>query len=129
MKTQLNYRKVLLYPITAALLFAGCVRHKNVIEKISDDKVLIRDIKTNQERVIEILQEPYSKFYDKKWIYVGDTVKIVNPYFPWLKYSELKVINESFVILNHDLTDKRKEQAKFDSLKNAMMASDTVKQK
>lgn len=128
MKTQLNYRKVLLYPITAAMLFTGCVRHKNVIENISDDKILIRDIKTNQERVIELRQE-HSRFFNKKWIYVGDTVKIVNSYFPWIKYSELKVIDEPFVILNYDLIDKRKEQAKFDSLKNAMMVGDTIKQK
>ena len=131
MKTQLNYRKVLLYPITAAMLFTGCVRHKNVIENISDNKVLIKDIKDGKERIV-VFRPGWqsSSFKNLKWSMVGDTV-VVNETFCFDDdfYSQKRIIDESSFELNYDLIHERKRQSEFDSLKNAMMVGDTIKQK
>ena len=117
----------------AAMTLSGCVKHTNVIEGVSTDKILVRDITDGRERVIEFRPDRHGNTYyatQLKNSCVGDTVvfKHVDCYI----YEQTKYLinhQDGNVIFDNQLLNKRQKQAEFDSLKCAIVRENQGKQR
>ncbi|MCQ2582039.1 MAG: hypothetical protein MJ170_03600 [Alphaproteobacteria bacterium] len=109
---------------TAMMTLSGCgTKYTNVIEDISEDKILVKDVTDGKERIIEFVHNNESYNIWEKYLkdsHIGDTVvlKVVRPvYNNYNRYKCLKDGFDLYVHFDNELHWARQEQAKFDSLK------------
>ena len=131
---------------TAMMTLSGCEdpNHVNVIEAVSFDKLLVKDITDGEERIIE-LGKYYKNYMDDgfKYYHVGDTITIID-YMPKPGYryeqcipvwNSLDAKKYSIYFSNDSLKQRRyreykqQQQAKFDSLKCVIARENRGKQR
>ena len=114
---QIKYKLLAFLP---SIMLTGCTEcffHENVVQDMTSDKLLIKDIKDNKERIV-YLTSPLS------FVSIGDTVYIFTR-------DSKKYLHQSFFAderelrLNMDLINQRR----IDSVKNAMLLEHRTKQK
>lgn len=119
----------------AAMTLAGCVKRDNVIENISSDKILFRDVTDGTERIVECGSSPNDRGvweYFFKYSHVGDTVGLKLSRHRYNNHDKYKCFTFCIDVdldFNNKLCDSRREQAKFDSLKCVIVRESQEKQK
>ncbi len=95
---------------------AQLVPHKNVIIENNNDKMLVRDVNTNEERIVEISKPDHAKYS-----YSGDTI-VIKDYPEW--YAKKKVFSDKSdnVNFNDDSIWARQQREKFNVAKQSMLA-------
>lgn len=131
-KIKTNLKLASLYA-TMMMTLSGCgTKYTNVIENVSSDKLLVKDVADGKQRIIE-LGKNATKYLNEgfKYFHVGDTIFIVEE---WSKcgYQNDRCIlvydsdyhNQYRIVFNKELLFRRtlqeriqQEQAEFDSLK------------
>ena len=127
-----NQNKFVLQMSIAAILIVGglavynaCSKHKNVVQTRTSNKLLVKDTKNNQERIIVFDSNNYNEM---QYLYTGDTVIIQNASYPGA-YFRTKVYDATHFVVDKDLIRVRTKKQNFDSVKNAMLAESGVKQR
>ena len=122
----LNWKLAIVCPMTA-LVLSGCYnRYPNVIEEISSDKMLIKDIKDGQNRMVDFhrnrMVTSEKTFFDKRTRFSrkGDTV-IVLQEKEADSYKESKCLPGSAIEFDENLIKQRQQQHMFDSLNHVMI--------
>lgn len=126
------------------MTLSGCgSKHPNVVEAVSENKLLVKDIKDGKQRIIELGN--YTGLHVNggvKYFRIGDTINVMEK-MVYSGYQDDKIIliynspcyNQYTLAFNRDSLDQRKaleiqfkqreirqrEQDKFDSLKSAML--------
>lgn len=95
---------------------AQLVPHKNVIIENNKDKMLVCDVNTNEERIIEINNPDYANY-----LYPGDTIVIREDQ---KFYDRKKVFSDKFgqIEFNNDSIYARQQREKFNVAKQSMLA-------
>lgn len=130
---------------TAMMTLSGCIAgHTNVIESVSFDKLLVKDVIDGEERIIEL-----GKYYNKhmgdgfKYYCVGDTIVVVEfrarPGYQYEKRIPIWATpkgGEYGIMVNRDSLEQRsyreyeqRQQPQFDSLKCAIIRESQEKQR
>lgn len=136
----------------AVMMFSGCgSKHPNVVEAVSENKLLVKDIKDGKHRIIELGNYTGSHVNaGVKYFRIGDTINVMEK-MVYSGYQDDKIIliynypyyNQYTLAFNKDSLDQRKaleiqfkqreirqrEQAKFDSLSSAMLREKQEKQR
>ena len=118
---------------TAMMTLSGCVKRANVIENVGSDKILVRDVMDGKERIIEFVSNRDSYIWERhlKYSCVGDTV-ILKVARSLDNYNKHKCFVDGFSVYVHfdnELHSVRQEQAKFDSLKCAIVRENQGKRR
>ncbi len=112
---------VLAAGIIGSGLYTNCGRkkeYKNIVTKVEEDKMLVRDIDTDtSERILMGLG--YHNLGDYEYLVPGDTI-IVKFDKDW--YKNNKVLYYPFIQYNRDSTWARQQRAKFNQIKDSVFA-------
>ena len=126
-RKNIDWKLAVVCPL-AALVLSGCYnRYPNVIEDVSKDKMLIKDVKDGKERMIDFRQKCWNTS-EKNWLAKrinfskkGDTIivkqeKIIDYYG-----SKCLFLGPAEIKFDEDLIAQRQQEHVFDSLKCVML--------
>lgn len=103
-------------------VYGICDRHKNVIKEKTSDKILVKDLRDNKERII-VFSKNNSSVAD--YLYPGDTVVIQNT-SGLGTYAKNRVYDASHLVVDKDLIATRVKKQAFDSVRNAMLMENNI---
>ena len=101
----------------------GCgVCHKNIVKNTVDNCLLVEDVETHQERVIELSKTRLNK-YVLEHTCAGDTVKIKAPYYE--KHFVFGPDSEVAVYFDSDSINNRARKKELELKKQQMFKNNT----
>lgn len=118
---------------TAIMTLSGCAKHTNVIEAVSSEVILVKDITDGKQRIIVFpLDRSDSDIYKRKLKFsnVGDTV--ILEYNDNKHYGDQKCFvqgSNTYVHFNDTLISKRFDQWAFDTIKSKIICEKQGNQK
>lgn len=96
--------------------------YKNVIVKKENNKMVVRDVRTNQERILVDVRAYNVCANDLDYLYSGDTVFVRTQESIYKKH---KVMSNPIFKYNIDSVFARRQRAKFNLLKDSIFVEQT----
>ena len=110
--------KKLLFLAMFIFVMTGCgVCHKNIVKSIYNNNMLIEDVETHQERILELSEKHENRTF-LKYTLPGDTILVKTPY-----YEERLVIQSCFetrIYCNYDSLYLRESKHEFETRKQQL---------
>ena len=116
--------KKLLSLVVFVLMMTGCaIYHTNVIKDKADNKILIEDVESHQERIVKVSNKKKGSKAIYENLQPGDTLEIKTPF-----YQELVLTPDMHVVIyvNGDTINSRIRRKQFEAEKQKMF-SDKVR--